>query len=700
MMRLPKKSLVAEFPDRRSFFRFGQLGLVRVVVILTLIFGINYIIWRWCFSLNWNAAWISVPLVVAESYSMIDVCLFGLMMWMARERRAPPAAPEGRSVDIFIATYNEPVEMVVDTARAARDVSYPHKTWILDDGARAEMVHAAAELGVGYISRGSEWAGKPRHAKAGNVNNALMNTDGEFVLILDADQIPRPQILHETLGYFLDEKVALCQTPQVFTNVAFGDPLGSQAPLFYGPIQQGKDGWNAAFFCGSNAILRREALLQLGILSYVQSVESTIGGALRTAARAIRTARHAHGAHEPTVKAALGDVAHALGIARDEVRLKRIPLGEITFELHRQIDAASDALVRNDVAAIADDLAGLDQSIEEPETGQPYDSAAAFLSLSARDLSPLNALESVRSALRTIAIDRPLEAQPVMPLATISVTEDMATSMRLHGLGWKSVYHNELLADGLAPEDVGTMLTQRLRWGQGTMQVFLRENPLVQWKMSLAQRLMYFATMWSYLSGYAAVAYFAAPIVFLLLGILPVSTNAWDFFSRFLPFMICNQLLFFVAARGIPTWRGQQYSLALFPVWIRSCTSAFENVVLKIPLDFAVTPKTKREPTGPQWNLIKPQIVIMVLLVAAIVIGITQLSRGADPLSTGVNVAWAIYDLIVLSVLFGAATFTGYEPWDFWSQTPDLIRDPALDATVGPSFFPSPSRTGDTSQCT
>ena len=55
-----------------------------------------------------------------------------------------------------------------------------------------------------------------------------------------------------------------------------------------------------------------------------------------------------------------------------------------------------------------------------------------------------------------------------MPLATISVTEDMATSMRLHAMGWESVYHHEVLAYGLAPEDLGTMLTQRLRWAQGT----------------------------------------------------------------------------------------------------------------------------------------------------------------------------------------------------------------------------------------
>src|SRR5919107_5554310 len=98
-----------------------------------------------------------------------------------------------------------------------------------------------------------DWQDRPRHAKAGNLNNALFMTTGEFLMILDADQIPSPEILHRTLGWFEDPEVAFVQTPQWFYNVPPGDPFGSQAPLFYGPIQQGKDGWNAAFFCGSDS---------------------------------------------------------------------------------------------------------------------------------------------------------------------------------------------------------------------------------------------------------------------------------------------------------------------------------------------------------------------------------------------------------------------------------------------------------------
>ena len=171
--------------------------------------------------------------------------------------------------------------MVMTTALAAQKIRHPHSTWILDDGDRPELAALAAAHGLGYVTRSADWTpNMPRHAKAGNLNNALMVTQGEFLFILDADQIPEPDILEKTLGYFNNRRVALVQTPQYFSNVPADDPLGSQAPLFYGPIQQGKDGWNAAFFCGSNAILRREALMQLGLVGYVKETEKSIRRAL------------------------------------------------------------------------------------------------------------------------------------------------------------------------------------------------------------------------------------------------------------------------------------------------------------------------------------------------------------------------------------------------------------------------------------
>lgn len=633
---------------------------VRLLVVLTIILGVNYIAWRWLESLNWEAWWIAVPLVAAETYSLIDVALFGITVWKLK-RRTPPVPHAGSTVDVFITTYNEPIDMVMKTARAAKDIRYPHSTWILDDGSRPELQEEAERLGIGYVTRGPEWVNRPRHAKAGNLNNALMVTSGEFLLILDADQVPDPQILDRTLGYFNNRRVSLVQTPQYFVNVPDDDPLGSQAPLFYGPIQQGKDGWNAAFFCGSNAILRREALMQLGLAGYVEEVERAVTAALKSARAAVRRARKSPEAANPLVSSLLDDVDRAVDTARAE-KAAGAPLAEVTYRVRRSVDDAVQQMVAADMSAMEADLAeiaAMDFGIE-PGIAVPDNLDEAVEKLSDRAWSPLGALESVQAVLDAISVDRDDEAQPVMPLATISVTEDMATSMRMHAMGWQSVYHHEILAYGLAPEDLKTMLTQRLRWAQGTIQVLLRENPLLKKGMSLVQRLMYFATMWSYLSGFAAVIYFAAPIIYLTLGILPVTSLSFDFFIRFLPFMIVNQLLFAVVGRGVSTWRGQQYSLALFPTWIKACTTAARNVWFGRPLGFAVTPKARQD-GGPGWSLIRPQLIVMVLLVIAAVVGIVRLATGLnEPLGTLVNVFWVVFDLIVLSVLIKAVKYEGY----------------------------------------
>jgi cellulose synthase (UDP-forming) len=642
-----------------------RLLLIRVIVILTAALGINYVLWRWMFSVHWGAWWIAVPLVVAETYSLVDSLLFGLGMWRLKERGEAPPAPPGLTVDVFIATYNEPLDLVMETARAAAAIRYPHRTWVLDDGNRAELRSAAEAEGIGWLTRSADWENRPRHAKAGNLNNALLSTEGEFLLILDADQVPLPDILDRTLGYFTDDRMALVQTPQWFTNVSPSDPLGSQAPLFYGPIQQGKDGWNAAFFCGSNAVLRRDALMQLGVSRYASEVEVGVHRALKTARSVLRRARKGLGADDDAVRGALDSIEHDIRRARRELR-RGDALFDVTYRFQRRVEAVRRELVDADLTAVQADLAviaelerGTEGSSESLATFDP----AALEQMSLREWSPLGAVETVQALVDAVDVDLGAEAQPIMPLATISVTEDMATCMRLHGMGWRTAYHDEVLAHGLAPEDLATMLTQRLRWAQGTVQVMFRENPLAQRRLTWPQRLMYFSTMWTYLSGFAALVYLAAPVVYLTIGVLPVQALSTDFFVRLVPFLILNQLLFLVVANGRKTWRGQQYSLALFPVWIKSFTSAFGNVFLGRDLDFAVTPKTKQVAGGPAWHLVKPQLYAMAALVLAAVVGIVRVAVGQAHLwGTVINIIWVVFDLAIFSVIIQAARYRGFEP--------------------------------------
>ncbi|WP_375504578.1 glycosyltransferase family 2 protein [uncultured Jatrophihabitans sp.] len=644
---------------------YPSLAVVRPLVVLTVVLGLNYLVWRWIFSINWSAWWIAVPLVVAETYSLIDSMIFGFTMWRLQRRPDPGPPPEDATVDVFITTCNEPLDLVMKTARAAKRITFPHTLWILDDGNRAELRELAHREGIGVISRSSDWTDMPRHAKAGNLNNALMVTQGEFVVILDADQVPAPELLDRTLGYFRDEKMAVVQTPQFFVNVPKSDPLGSQAPLFYGPIQQGKDGWNSAFFCGSNAVLRREALLQMGIRRYVHELQIRIDDALSTSERVIRRARAKLPAGQPAVDDALLAVLDAARDARVELAAES-SIADVTARFQRRVHMAARRVVEQDLAASRAGMAELLELVDEQVAELVADDLqheAALDRLARRDWSPLGAIETVSALIAVVDVDREDEAQPIMPMSTISVTEDMATCMRMHSMGWKSAYHDEVLAVGLAPEDLGTMLTQRLRWAQGTIQVMLRENPLRQKGLSLAQKIMYLGTMWSYLSGFAALAYIAAPVTYLVFGILPVQALSTQFFARLIPFLLVNQLLFFVIGRGRSTWRGQQYSLALFPVWIKAVTSAVGNVVLGRSLTFAVTPKERVQVQKLPWHLVRAQLIAMGLLVAASGVGVLRLVAGhATTLGTTINLVWVVFDLVLFSAVIRAVLYRGFEP--------------------------------------
>ncbi|KKB75959.1 cellulose synthase [Devosia soli] len=265
--------------------------------LLLLTFGtiivLRYAFWRTTSTLPPMDQWADfIPgliLYLAEMYCimMLFLSLFVVIRPMPNHvsTRLTPGEPVP-TVDIFIPTYNEDYELLAGTLAAARDIDYPEDrftVWLLDDGSteakrnNPDPEQAAAaqeryeqlqqlceELGCRYLTRP-----KNEHAKAGNLNNGLAHSTGEFVAVFDADHAPARDFLQETVPFFgRDSRLFLVQTPHFFLNP---DPLErnlrtfevmpSENEMFYGVIQRGLDRWNAAFFCGSAALLRREALV-------------------------------------------------------------------------------------------------------------------------------------------------------------------------------------------------------------------------------------------------------------------------------------------------------------------------------------------------------------------------------------------------------------------------------------------------------
>jgi cellulose synthase (UDP-forming) len=245
----------------------GKERLIRAIAVVTLAYWTYYIIWRWGWTLNPDALWFSIPLALAETWGLLTAFVMIHSVWRIRNRQPVPAPP-GMKVDVYITCYDEPLEVIRRTAIGARAIRYPHKTYVLDDGERDEVQAMAQELGLGYLRRTTH-----EHAKAGNLNNALKYTDGDYILQLDADHVPLPHILDRVLGFFVeDPSLGFVQTPQDFYNTdAFTYNVDEQSRriweeqrLFFGVVQAGKDSINSTFFCGCSAVIRRAALDSIG----------------------------------------------------------------------------------------------------------------------------------------------------------------------------------------------------------------------------------------------------------------------------------------------------------------------------------------------------------------------------------------------------------------------------------------------------
>ncbi|MEO1589870.1 MAG: UDP-forming cellulose synthase catalytic subunit [Cyanobacteria bacterium J06632_22] len=361
-----------------------------LLVWLSIVTTLRYFYYRTVYTLNldgWLNGFFSLLLYAAEIYAIGTLVLAYFQTLKLRQRQSVDiseiAADQLPKVDVYIPTYNEDVEIVRKTALAALAIEYPgdkKQVYILDDGRaakyrtrRGRLHQLCEELGCTLLTRDTN-----EHAKAGNINTALTRTRGDLILILDCDHIPTQEILQRTVGFFLDPKVSLVQTPHWFYNpdpfernlLTEGRvPVGNE--LFYKVLQKGNDFWNAAFFCGSAAVIRRDHLLEVG------------------------------------------------------------------------------------------------------------------------------------------------------GIATETVTEDCHTSLRLHSLGYKSVYYDKIMVAGLAPEKFSAYVGQQVRWARGMAQILRLENPLFNRKLnlSLSQRLCYLSATSHFFFGFPRLMYAIAPVLYLLFGI-------------------------------------------------------------------------------------------------------------------------------------------------------------------------------------
>ncbi|CAI0840661.1 MULTISPECIES: glycosyltransferase family 2 protein [Serratia] len=576
--------------------------LWQILAVAALLVGANYIRWRWMASLNYDALWYAVPLVIAETLAYCGTILFTINLWQVRDvkRRPPPRdirqcldsdeaiAPRPVKVDLFIATYSEDTELVRLSIQDAKRVTYPfpldYRIHVLDDGKRPEMRRVAEQEGVNYLSRENNIG-----FKAGNLRNGLEHTDGDFIVICDADTRVFPSILTDTLGYFRDPLVAWVQTPQWFYDLPAGkllphwlkdklgqpgyvvgrafegvvgpltvgqDPFFNDPKMFYDVILRRRNAANAAFCCGAASIHRREAIMQSALRSYARAVEN---------------------------------------------------------EIDRYTRDVTDAGLRDDLG---------------------------------RAMKP------------QIAFDTELTPYK------FHVSEDIYTSIVLHGdpeRRWRSVMHPEVESKMLSPQDLLTWMIQRFKYAAGSLDIALHDAVFSakNFRLSLAQKLMYGTTFWSYLACLWNTVFLISPLIYLFTGIPPVSAYSLPFYLHFLPFFLLSELAFMFGTWGISAWDGKASYLSLFSMNLR----ALDTVLRGEKIKFHVTPKERQQ--GNFLTLVKPQLAIIALTLLGLLWGGAQLYLGKvdDPAGYVINIFWGgVNVMAMLPMVFAALWRPESEP--------------------------------------
>ncbi|MGG3800757.1 glycosyltransferase family 2 protein [Metabacillus fastidiosus] len=510
-----------------------KMNIKRVLIILSLLVSWIYIGWRFLYTLPTGWALIAgLTLVTVELILIIQSTLNYIILFKPTKYAKSELPKVLPTVDIFIATYNESSDVLTRTILGCKNIEYDKEKmniWLCDDGRRAEARKLAEKLGIKYLDRPTN-----EHAKAGNLNNAMAYTNGELVVTLDADMVPKPNFLKHTVGFFNDQNVAFVQTPQSFFNEDIfqynsfqGRNIPNEQDNFMQNIQSGRDRFNAAIYVGSNTIFSRTAL-------------DSVGG-----------------------------------------------------------------------------------------------------------------------------------------FATGTITEDMATGMLLQAKGYKTIAYSEVLAQGLAPESLDDLISQRIRWARGNIQTIRKWNPLTLKGLTAMQRLLYLGSASYWYFGLFKMIFILSPIVYLLFGVPFLNTTVSAIMTIWLPyFLFTNIANYIINGRKVSFFWSNIQETILTPslAW-----AVLVETILKKPIKFKVTPKgiqSKKEASLNKAFLKPASVLLFVSLIAAVkgvLVLIDSLEYGyyAGPI---INLFWICFNIVLILCSFMIA----YErPRD--SQAESFERDYEVD---------------------
>ncbi len=259
-----------------------------ILIIVTTVFSLIYLTWRVLFTIPFEYGAVSVfagiSLLVVEVLGLVESSIHHYNLYGV----VRPVLPRIRDdeyphVDVFISSYNEPQEVLIKTINGCKHMKYPDPSkvhiYLCDDGHRAEMKGFALSMGINYLDRDNHDG-----AKAGNLNHAMSKTTSPYIVTFDADMIPRSNFLLKTIPYFVgmekenvgkpfneQKHLGFVQAPQAFYNpdlfqyyLYSEERIPNEQDYFYRDIQVSRNKSNCVIYGGSNTVLSRKALNDIG----------------------------------------------------------------------------------------------------------------------------------------------------------------------------------------------------------------------------------------------------------------------------------------------------------------------------------------------------------------------------------------------------------------------------------------------------
>lgn len=564
--------------------------LWQVLATLSIVLGLWYLHWRWTESLNLGALWFSLPLTLAETLAFVGLALFVFNLWQIADT---PRRPPPRFHSECGGEVDRPLAVDIFVATYSED---PELVRISLEAAKALRYPHPIDIKVHCLDDGRRDAMREVAEDVG-VNYVVRTDNVGF----------KAGNLRNAIGVTSGDILVICDAdtrlfPQFLEETLgyFRDPdvAWVQTPQWFYDLPEGERldrVWGRRF--GPPGKWAANGLQAL--VGEIRKGSDPFDNGATFFYDAIQRRRNG------------ANASFCCGAG----------------SIHRR-----DAVLESAVRAYADRVnRRVDQLVNE-----------------VKDPESRQALEE------TVRLQYALDEE-IVPYK-FHVSEDIYTSIVLHGdpeRPWKSVYHPGILSKMLSPQDMSSWVVQRYKYAAGTLDIALHDNPLFRYNLTASQRVMYSATIWSYLSSLWNWIFIVSPTIYLFTAIPPVSSFSLEFFKHFIPFVLSYELALVVGTWGIPNAKGRAFYMGFFPYGLR----AFWTALRGKPIRFPVTPKERQ--TGVFLSLVRWQIALIVLIWAGIVWATIFIVLGirADVSGYVINVLWGLYTISLLWGVVRAATW-------------------------------------------